>query len=715
MHLFRVLLSALLVSLCVVSDVAARAETSALAVPSCFVYVKVHPSGEVIIVEKLIGFGARLERPLDAVARPYSSHSPFVQEPPMEVVSVKVDDKAVQPRIRSTTEKGVSRRVLELAASDTSRTVHTYSITYKTSSRVLFKSDVDRIVWDVWGRGGPSGVMLSCAVSLPEGTTVLKREARLGHETGGHRPVKSWITKSGTAVFKALEPLGERESFEIAVEWNKGVVKSDGSESIVSTVNIAMWGLFVMLLAVCGGLWFVYGRDPHPKPPAPLFYPPAGPDGRPLSPAAMAYIRNAAYLPSCGFAAMLMNLAAQKMVELTGSGTRKDPYTIYTPQDVADRMSTEAENILAAQASESPGAPIHKFVPEKIPSEGTTQRARRLWLETLEAGRGFDDAEALTYQQLFSSCWKGEDKDPRHYIILDGNRPWLIASLRETAYVELARLYRGLWNLRTDLVFFMFLLCYGTVVALQAWLWSKFGGDMYVTLAVTLAVGLLCWFCRKLSNAAHRMWIKWQEMGPLNLAVMGLYSLLLPVIILYDVLLSPGFGFPLQNIMEGWDWLRVILWIGLGLWLLFRVKSLSEVLFRPWQLLVFICLLFLSGGLVFAFTGFSGLANLALLGILLMPLLFMSVMKQPAQRAIPILADIEGFAMYIGAAEAQRLNFQNPPDRTPEEFHRILPYAVALGLEEAWGAQFSDMFREMRFQNTLSALAEYEHRMNGEQ
>ena len=97
-----------------------------------------------------------------------------------------------------------------------------------------------------------------------------------------------------------------------------------------------------------------------------------------------------------------------------------------------------------------------------------------------------------------------------------------------------------------------------------------------------------------------------------------------------------------------------------------------------------------------------------------MPLAFMPIMKQPAKRAMPILADIEGFAMYIGAAEAQRMNFQNPPDRTPEEFHRILPYAVALGLEEAWGAQFSDMFKEMRFTNSMATFAEYEHRMNGD-
>ena len=122
-----------------------------------------------------------------------------------------------------------------------------------------------------------------------------------------------------------------------------------------------------------------------------------------------------------------------------------------------------------------------------------------------------------------------EGEKPRCYRILSGDHPWLIARVRERAYLELSRLYRGLWNLRTSLVLFMFALCYGTVAALQAWLWVKFGGDMYVTLAVTAAVGLLCWACRILANSAHRMWMKWQEMGRLNLAIMGLYAFLFPV------------------------------------------------------------------------------------------------------------------------------------------------------------------------------------------
>jgi uncharacterized membrane protein len=42
-------------------------------------------------------------------------------------------------------------------------------------------------------------------------------------------------------------------------------------------------------------------------------------------------------------------------------------------------------------------------------------------------------------------------------------------------------------------------------------------------------------------------------------------------------------------------------------------------------------------------------------------------------------------------AEADRLRFHNPPDRTPEHFEALLPYAVALGVETDWTRQFGDV------------------------
>ena len=42
-------------------------------------------------------------------------------------------------------------------------------------------------------------------------------------------------------------------------------------------------------------------------------------------------------------------------------------------------------------------------------------------------------------------------------------------------------------------------------------------------------------------------------------------------------------------------------------------------------------------------------------------------------------------------AEKDRMNFRNPPDRTPELFERFLPYALALDVEQEWSEQFADV------------------------
>jgi uncharacterized membrane protein len=61
----------------------------------------------------------------------------------------------------------------------------------------------------------------------------------------------------------------------------------------------------------------------------------------------------------------------------------------------------------------------------------------------------------------------------------------------------------------------------------------------------------------------------------------------------------------------------------------------------------------------------------------------------PAGREI--LDQIEGFKMYLSVAEKDRLNLENPPERTPELFEMFLPYALALGVEQKWSEQFADV------------------------
>ncbi len=57
--------------------------------------------------------------------------------------------------------------------------------------------------------------------------------------------------------------------------------------------------------------------------------------------------------------------------------------------------------------------------------------------------------------------------------------------------------------------------------------------------------------------------------------------------------------------------------------------------------------------------------------------------------------EIDGFALYLKTAEIDRWRvIGTPPERTPELFEKYLPYAMVLGLEEAWTKQFTPYFEQ---------------------
>lgn len=71
--------------------------------------------------------------------------------------------------------------------------------------------------------------------------------------------------------------------------------------------------------------------------------------------------------------------------------------------------------------------------------------------------------------------------------------------------------------------------------------------------------------------------------------------------------------------------------------------------------------------------------------------LFYYLLKKPTLAGRKILDAIEGFRTFLTATEKDRLNMLNPPERTPALFEKFLPYALALGVEQQWAEQFSDV------------------------
>lgn len=74
-----------------------------------------------------------------------------------------------------------------------------------------------------------------------------------------------------------------------------------------------------------------------------------------------------------------------------------------------------------------------------------------------------------------------------------------------------------------------------------------------------------------------------------------------------------------------------------------------------------------------------------------MCMVFLILLKQPTVATQSLRDRIEGFREYLSVGEADRLALENPPERTPELFEKFLPYALALGVEQKWSEQFSDV------------------------
>lgn len=53
---------------------------------------------------------------------------------------------------------------------------------------------------------------------------------------------------------------------------------------------------------------------------------------------------------------------------------------------------------------------------------------------------------------------------------------------------------------------------------------------------------------------------------------------------------------------------------------------------------------------------------------------------------------ILGLKLYMDTAEKDRIDFHNAPEKNPARFEKLLPYAMALSVEEKWAEQFKDIY-----------------------
>ena len=77
---------------------------------------------------------------------------------------------------------------------------------------------------------------------------------------------------------------------------------------------------------------------------------------------------------------------------------------------------------------------------------------------------------------------------------------------------------------------------------------------------------------------------------------------------------------------------------------------------------------------------------------------FFFLLRAPSIKGRRLLDKLEGFKLYLEVAEQDDLNLRNPPDKTPELFESYLPFALALGVEQAWTEQFTEVFAKLEMQ-----------------
>lgn len=100
----------------------------------------------------------------------------------------------------------------------------------------------------------------------------------------------------------------------------------------------------------------------------------------------------------------------------------------------------------------------------------------------------------------------------------------------------------------------------------------------------------------------------------------------------------------------------------------------------------------LSGAYIGAVMGLEVIDNAQIFALVIafvmINFMYNQLLEAPTMRGRKKMDHLEGFKLYMKVAEKDRLNFLHPPEMTPELFEKFLPYAIALGVENKWAANF---------------------------
>ncbi len=102
---------------------------------------------------------------------------------------------------------------------------------------------------------------------------------------------------------------------------------------------------------------------------------------------------------------------------------------------------------------------------------------------------------------------------------------------------------------------------------------------------------------------------------------------------------------------------------------------------------VFALVLAVTGSEPGAYAALSFIVSLGIAGV------FSYYMPQKTKEGVLLREKVLGLKEYLSVAEKDRLKFHNAPEKDPEQFEKMLPYAIVLGVEKEWARQFEGILR----------------------
>lgn len=100
-----------------------------------------------------------------------------------------------------------------------------------------------------------------------------------------------------------------------------------------------------------------------------------------------------------------------------------------------------------------------------------------------------------------------------------------------------------------------------------------------------------------------------------------------------------------------------------------------------------------------------------LLGLLI-HVFFARIMNAYTEEGREVADEIKGFRLFLVTADQRRFDALNPPELTLQLYEKYLPYALALGVENAWGEKFESVFAAQKLKSGSESYQSSWHNLN---